>query len=499
MVSVSDALLIAVSVGSIILIVSNRVRSDIVALVVLLTLGISRILTPQQALSGFSNPAVITIVSLFVISDALERTGAVRWLAARLARLSGRSEIRLVAVAMAAGAALSLVMNNIAAGAVLLPATLRLARQADVPPSKVLMPLAFGTLLGGMATLFTTANIIISGSLVAQGRRALTMLDFLPLGGAMVLGGIAYMLIIGRRLLPIRASVTRVLDDAPDLTATYQLAERLWQARVSPSAPIAGQTLASSAVGSRSGTTVLAIVRDGETRLNPRADDRVEAGDQLLLLGRAERVAQLGRDLLATPPQPASAALLATLPFELVEAVVGPRAEIIGQTLRDLHLRAKFGLRAIALWRADSSIRTDVGAMTLQAGDALLLMGPPERNAQLADEPGVIVLDAPAADANAGRAAALAAGVTGLMLALAAVGLVPIAEGMLAAAVALVLLGCTTMDATYRAIEWRVVVLIAGMLPLGVTLATTGLGGRVGALANQVLGPLAVIAGTASL
>jgi hypothetical protein len=153
------------------LIVTNRLRPDLVALLVLLGLGISQVLTPQQALSGFSASAVITIVGLFVITSALEQTGAVQWLADRLARLSGTYEGRVVAVFMGAGALLSLVMNNIAAGAVLLPAAVRVSRVVGVAPSRVLIPLAFGTLLGGMATLFTTANIILSGSLVAQGQR----------------------------------------------------------------------------------------------------------------------------------------------------------------------------------------------------------------------------------------------------------------------------------------------------------------------------------------
>jgi di/tricarboxylate transporter len=164
-------------------IVSNRLRPDLVALIVLLALGISGILTPEQALAGFARPAVIAIVGLFVITATLERTGVVQWLADRLGQISGAAEPRMIAVFMSAGALLSLVMNNVAAGAVLLPAAVSVARQTNVRESRLLMPLAFGALLGGMATLFTTANIIISGSLQAQGQRGLTMLDFVPAGG----------------------------------------------------------------------------------------------------------------------------------------------------------------------------------------------------------------------------------------------------------------------------------------------------------------------------
>jgi len=193
------------------LILSNRLRPDLVALLVLLALGLGGILTPEQAVAGFSRSAVLTIVGLFVITATLERTGVVQWLADRLAHVSGTHETRMIAVFMGAGALLSLIMNNIAAGAVLLPAAVSVARQTRVRESRLLMPLAFGTLLGGMATLFTTANIIVSGSLQAQGQRGLTMLDFLPTGGAIVLTGMGYMLLIGRRLLPNRESVGRAM------------------------------------------------------------------------------------------------------------------------------------------------------------------------------------------------------------------------------------------------------------------------------------------------
>src|SRR5689334_6381381 len=220
------------------LILSNRLRPDLVALLVLLALGLGGLLTPEEALAGFARPAVITIVGLFVITATLERTGVVRWLADRLAQLSGTSERRMITVFMGAGALLSLVMNNIAAGAVLLPAAVSVAREARVRESRLLMPLAFGTLLGGMATLFTTANIIVSGSLQAQGQRGLTMLDFLPAGGAIALAGTAYMLLIGRRLLPNRESVGRAMLTRPNLTQTYQLTERLWEVRIHPDSPL---------------------------------------------------------------------------------------------------------------------------------------------------------------------------------------------------------------------------------------------------------------------
>lgn len=481
------------------LILSNRLRPDLVALLVLLALGLGGLLTPEEALAGFARPAVITIVGLFVITATLERTGVVQWLAERLAHLSGSNEQRMITVFMGTGALLSLVMNNIAAGAVLLPAAVSVARQAKVRESRLLMPLAFGTLLGGMATLFTTANIIVSGSLQAQGQRGLTMLDFLPAGGAMVLTGMAYMLLIGRRLLPSRESVGRAALARTDLTQTYQLAERLWEVRVLPDSPLVGQPLAASVIGSRLGVAVAAIWHGREAKIPPAPTDVIAAGDILLVMGREERVRQLEAQRTTIGRYGYHRPAGSDLSVHLTEVVIAPRSPAIGQTLKELRFRTKFGLTTVALWREGRSYRTDVGDFPLQAGDAVLMVGAPGRIALFSEEPGYIVLNGGAQPATpAPRKAIWAVAITMLVLLLSAAGLVPTAEAMLAGAAALVLTGCINMEEAYRAIEWRVVVLIAGMLPIGTALVETGLAARIGQAFTATLapaGPLALIAG----
>jgi di/tricarboxylate transporter len=480
------------------LILSNRLRPDLVALLVLLALGLGGLVTPEQALAGFARPAVITIVGLFVITATLERTGVVQWLADRLAHLSGSNERRMITVFMGAGALLSLVMNNIAAGAVLLPAAVSVARQAQVRESRLLMPLAFGTLLGGMATLFTTANIIISGSLQAQGQRGLTMLDFLPVGGAMVLTGMAYMLLIGRRLLPSRESVGRAALARTDLTHTYQLAERLWEVRIHPDSPLVNQPLAESVIGARLGVTVVAIWHGREAKMPPAPTDVIAGGDILLVLGREERVRQLEAQRTTIGRYGYHRPAGSDLSVHLTEVVIAPRSPAIGQTLKELRFRTKFGLTSVALWREGRSYRTDVGDFPLQAGDAVLMVGAPGRIALFAEEPGYIVLNGAQPAPPAPRKAIWAVAITALVLLLSAAGLAPTAEAMLAGAAALVLTSCITMEEAYRAIEWRVVVLIAGMLPIGTALVETGLAARIGQAFTATLaaaGPLALIAG----
>jgi len=480
-------------------ILSNRLRPDLVALLVLLALGISGILTPEQAVAGFSRSAVLTIVGLFVITATLEQTGVVQWLAEQLAQLSGTREPRMIAVFMGAGALLSLVMNNIAAGAVLLPAAVSVARQAKVRESRLLMPLAFGTLLGGMATLFTTANIIVSGSLQAQSQRGLTMLDFLPAGGAMVLAGMAYMLLIGRRLLPNRESVGRSIMTRPDLTQTYQLTERLWEVQIHADSPLVDQRLADSVIGSRLGATVAGIWHGREAKIPPAPTDVIAANDILLVLGREERVRQLEAQHTTIGRYGYHRNGSPNLAVHLTEVVIAPRSPAIGKTLKELRFRTKFGLTTVALWREGRSYRTDVGDFPLEAGDALLMVGAPGRIALLDQEPGYIVLNgAHALQLPNKRKAMLAVVITGLVLLLSATNILPSAEAMLAGAAALVLTGCINMEEAYRAIEWRVVVLIAGMLPIGTALVETGLAARIGQAFTLVLapaGPLALIAG----
>jgi di/tricarboxylate transporter len=485
--------IIVITVGALLV---NRLPPDLVALIALLSLGLSGLVPVEQALAGFSRPAVITIIGLFIISASLERTGVVQWLAEQLARLSGTTERRMVAVFMAAGALLSLIMNNIAAGAVLLPAAIVVAHGARVPPSKLLLPLGFSTLLGGMATLFTTANIIISGYLQAQGQRPLAPLDFLPIGGLTVLLGIGYMLLIGRRLLPARDSLLRTALAQPNLLDTYQLAQRLWEVRVLPGSPLVGQCLQDTAIGAQYGTTVVAIWHGREARMPPSPADVIAANDILLVLGREERVRALTAFGTTVGRNGRYRATMQDLPVQLTEVVIGPRAQAIGSTLKHLRFRSKFGLTAVGIWREGVSHRTDVGDVPLRAGDAVLMVGPPAGIDSLAQEEGFILPDRQAPAHLLPHKAGWAVAITAAVLLLAALNIIPTAEAMLAGAAGMVLSGCLTTEDAYRAIEWKVVVLIAGMAPIGTALVATGLAERLGTLITTSvgsLGPLALV------
>lgn len=491
-----ELILIGTTLAALFLILSNRVRPDLVALLVLLTLALTGVVTPDQALSGFSRSAVITIISLFILTRGLEDTGVVQWVADRLREFGKGSEARLVVMFMATGALLSLFMSTIAAGAVLLPAAVQVGRDSNVRPSKLLIPLAFGTLVGGMATYFTTTNIIVSGILQDQGLGSLKMLDFLPTGGLITLATLVYMALIGRRLLPDRESVGQKASSralSRSLYETYQLEERLWEFKVPADSRLSGISLKDSRIGETLGVTVLAIWRGQHAILSPTPEQTISVGDYLLVLGREERVSRLSEWGLT--PGRENGSTHHEYAVDMTEVVIAPRSAVIGKTLTDLSFRSKFGLTTVALWREGRSYRTDVGRFPLQVGDALLMVGPVVNIKKLANERDYIVMQSGhgARPANA-RKAPWALLITVVMLAAAISGIVPIAEAALAGAVAMALTGCLSMDEAYRSVEWRAVFLIAGMLPVSTALVNTGLAGRVGAELVSALVPFGSLA-----
>jgi di/tricarboxylate transporter len=499
MLTSAELILIAVILGALVLIFSNRLRADLVALIVLLVLVLSGVVSLNEALAGFSRPAVITIIGLFILSAGLENTGVVQWLATRLRDIGAGREGRLVIMFMAAGALLSLVMNNIAAGAVLLPAAVNVARDSQIRPSKILIPLSFGTLVGGMATYFTTANIVLSSTLIDRGLPGLNILDFAPTGGLIVIATLIFMALVGRKWLPDRVSVGQVASPyalSRTLEDTYRLKERMWELRIPQSSHLAGISLSQSQIGEKLGITVLAIWRGQQAILTPTPNEIIVADDFLLVLGREERVRRLEEWGAVVGRENSRDHEYAV---DLTEVVIPPRSSVIGKTLTDLRFRNRYGLTNVALWREGRSYRTDVGTFPLQVGDALLMVGSVRAIRALAQDRDFLVLQSshaarPPLPQKAIWALLILCAV--LLLAIFEVVATPIA--MLIGATLMILSGCLNMDEAYRTVEWRVVFLIAGMSPLSTALINTGLGERIGdAVATNLIpfGGIAIIAG----
>lgn len=463
------------------LFLSDLVRSDLVALLVLCALSITGVLTTQEAFSGFSRSAVITIASIFVLAEGLQRTGVTEKVGTLLLRIGGSSESRLVMVVMAAGGFLSLFMNNIAAAAVLLPAVSGAARKADVRASRLLMPLAFATILGGTATLLTTTNIVVSSLLRERGLEGFGVLDFAPVGIPIVIAGIGYMALAGRRLLPVESPIERFRDRSRtdlDLIDLYRLSERLFRARVPESSSLIAKRLAQSKLRENYNVNVIAIEGGGGgVMYSPPAESILKQGDILLLEGNVDdfRRRDVEPYLEILPARDWRERDLETPTVVVVEAMLAPRSHLIGQTLGAAHFREKYGMSVLAIWRAGEQIYTEMSEEPLQFGDALLLQGPRDRLQVLSSEQDLILLSHEGEESAVEfRKGGLALGIMLTTLILAALSPALIGEIMLGGALLIVLTRVLGMDAAYRAIGWRSVFLVAGMLPMGIALTKVG-------------------------
>jgi di/tricarboxylate transporter len=459
------------------LLLRNILRADVVALMLMLALGLSGILTTQEAFSGFSRSAVIIMLSAFVLAEGLHRSGITERMGLFIIKLFGKGEKRLIFGVMTASAVLSLFMNNIAAASLLFPALSGVARRSKVSPSKLLMPLAFGTILGGMATLLTTTNIIVSGLLRDSYLSGFTLIDFAPIGLPLTFAGILYMMLWGRRLLPNQSPAQRHEDeeDSDDLLDTYQLSERLVRVMVCKGGSLDGITLEKSGLREKYHLNVIAIQR-GRNTLPIEAKTILRGNDTLLIMSRPEdSLPDSLKDMLDVLPSGKwQEDYLSTPDLMLIEAAIAPRSHLAAQTLKDIHFGQKFDAKVLAVWRRGRSIRTRLTELPLEFGDGLLLQGTDKSLDLLRTEPGLILLAESAPTMRMTLRGWLTTLIMFATLTLAVIFPDLIAQIMLSGAVAMVLIRTMSMDQAYRAIDWRSLFLVAGMLPVGVALTKTG-------------------------
>lgn len=471
-------------VAALVLFITDRLPADLVALLVVVALGLTGVLTPQEAFSGFSRVAVITIIAIYVLSESLHKTGVTDQVGNILLKVGGRSEISLIVVVMIAGALLSLFMNNIAAAAVLLPAASGAAKRAGVNTSKLLMPLGFSTILGGTATLFTTSNIVLNSILHDNNIEGFSVTDFLPVGIPIIVFGILYIALIGRRSLPGDSPIERTMapdsSTHDDLIEAYRLDEKLFRARVPDNSFLAGKRLDECTLREDFGVNIVAIERGERRILDPASETKLEQGDVLVLEGDGEdfRKRDVEPFMEFLPESRWRESDLEERNVEVVEAMIAPRSRLIGNTLREAHFRDKYGLSALAIWRGDQEIYIDLADVPLRFGDALLLQGTRERLSVLKDDVDLILLvseeETEITVHSKGRVALMIFAAT-LILAV----IFPDLTGaiMLGGALAMVLTKIITTEQAYSAIGWKSVFLVAGMLPMGVALTKTNAAG----------------------
>jgi di/tricarboxylate transporter len=485
-------------VAAMLLFLNGRLRADLVALLVLVSLGASGVLTPEEAFSGFSRSAVVAIMAIFILAESLTTLGFADWVSRQLIRLGGHSANRLVVMVMVAAALLSLFMNTIAAAAVLLPSAITTSRKAGIHPGRVLMPLAFGSLLGGMATLLTSTNIVASSLLQDQGLRGFGLLDFAPLGLPLLVAGIGYMALWGIRLLPEQTMGEVLLTESNgegDLIDIFRLADRLFRAKVPRGSYLVGRPLSESTFREAYNLNVVAMEREGTLNLLISPQTVIGEGDVLVLEGRLEEFQAKDREpyLEILPRRRWHEADLESGAILVVEAVLAPRSALIGKTLKSVHFREKYGMSVLAVWRNQRPIRTGLNDLPLAFGDSLLLFGPRQRIGVLASEPDLILLtERKARSVPSGLKRGLAVVIMLASLVMAALRPDLLGETLLSGAVGMAVIGVISMDQAYQAIDWRSVFLVAGMLPMGIAMAKTG---AATLLANSLFGLLGTDSG----
>ena len=684
--TIDIALVLIILGGSLVLFVTEKVRMDVTALLVLGALVVTGLVGPEDAVAGFANGAVIAVWAMFILSDGLTRTGIANVIGRTVLRFAGTSRGTMTVAIMLTAGVLSAFMNNIGVAALMLPVVIEIARRTKIPASKLLMPLAYGCLLGGLTTMIgTPPNLLISGALQQAGETSFGMFDFTPVGGGVLVAGTLFIALLGRHLLPSvkpeeetqrrsqrnlrtqyglqsRAFEMRVPDDSilvgktlaqsrigvaagliviareqgnrtelmpprqtvlqggdklvvqgrldrfrefqrwneliiereapvlqglmegqvklmevvvaegsplagellhhsefrrthganvlairrgqlvrrsnlanvplrpadtlllqtrpetalelersPDfahcrevdetrLRDTYQLQDYIFVVRVPLHSQLSGDTLARSRLGDAFDFRLLALFRDGDLKIMPEPDQPLRGGDVLLMQGRRQDLDVL-RGLQELEIQRGGHTHLNALESDrlgLMEATLEPRSGLAGRPLTDINFRDTYGLELVAVWRHGEAIRSNLDQLHLELGDALLVLGPRERLIVLERDPEFIILTPVTQRALDTRRAPLAAGIMlGVVISVLA-GWLPIYIAAVIGATLMVISQCLTMEDAYRAIDWRAIFLIAGMLPLGTAMQESGAAQLLAQLTMQYVGPLGpwwVIAG----
>lgn len=469
--------------------VANRPRMDVVALMALMALPLAGIVTVAEALAGFSDPNVVLIALLFVVGEGLVRTGIANRIGEFLIRRTGGSEKRLIPLLMVSVAVLGSVMSSTGVVAIFIPVVLDIAERRDLPPGRLMMPLAMAGLMSGMLTLIGTApNLVVNSALQEAGVAGFSFFSFTPFGAAILAAGVVYMLMARRWLTPPgedggRRSQNR-RRSLMDFVRDYQLAAREHRLRISGNSPLVGRTLQDFAADDRA-ARIVAIERITGSRhvlLEPRRDSDLRAGD-VLLVDFADPVDEArARELEALKLErlPLHGQYFTDQSRELgmVEVLLPPDSELIGRTVIEANFGRRYGLNAIGLRRKRAALEGGVAGERLRAGDVLLLFGRwPDIRALQTQTRDFLVLSLPTEIDHAVPAAsrapyALASLI--VMLLLMVTGWVPNVIAALLACLLMAIGGCLSLDSAYRSIQWPSLILIVGMMPFAVALERTG-------------------------
>ena len=485
-------IVVGVTVLALVLFVTEWLRVDVVALLVLSVLLLTGILTPVEGLEGLSNEATITIGAMFVLSEGLRQTGALNALTRRLRELFELHYLVGLTTLMIGAAFASAFINNVAIVAIMLPVVIGLCRDLDISPTWVLIPLSFAAMFGGTTTLVgTSANLLVSGLVTDYGLEPIGMFELTPVGLAFIGVGIAYLLIAGQHLLPTR--------EATELEETYELGKFRADLRVLADHDAVGSPVC-EVFSDHKGIQLLAVFRNNQLLRAPIDEITVHAGDVLRISSSARALGLVddspGLELI--PLDSSDEPTDQRAPFELFEVLIDPDSSLAGRKLRDIHFPERYPGTLIALRRSGEVVVDDLQNIRLRGGDLMLMQASRDEMAPLHDSEDLIVISEIGLPGFKSHFLIPVLVVFALVIILAAIGWMPIVNLAVAAASLLVAIGVLSADEAYRSIDWEVIFLLGGFIPLGTALEKTGAidliaDGLVATLGGY--GPLAMLAG----
>jgi di/tricarboxylate transporter len=463
-VTLSMVTVVVVLVAAVVLFITEKLPVDLVALLMMITLTLAGVLTPKEAFSGFSDEATITVAGMLILAGGLSRTGAVNGLVGTLARLIKRRFWLGIAALLVTVAGVSTFINNTACVAVFLPIVITLAKNAGVSPSKLLMPLSFAAILGGTCSLIGTApNLLVNSVAVSHGLAPFSMFEFSQLGAITAFLGIVYMLVIGVRLLPDRRP-------SADLSESFEVDDFLTEVVLLPGGASVGKSLEHSPLVLDLDLDVLEIRRDGDVTVMPGPKVELKAHDELRVRCNVEKLRTLqsrkGLRLKGSGDRSRHA--------ELVEVVVVPGSTLLGRSLAEVDFRNRFGGTAIAIRHRDELLHEGLGRVELSSGDVLLVEVPSERLDHFKAQRAFLMVSEYGEGWFRKSKAPMAVVIFSSVVILATLGYVPISAGTVAGSLAMVLTGCLRLGDAYRALDLKVVFLLAGSLSLGKAIEKTG-------------------------
>jgi di/tricarboxylate transporter len=461
----------------------GKIRIDIIALCVLVVLFVLKLIESEQVLYGLANQATVTIASMFIISAGLVRTGLVEWAARRLDRLAGKTELRLMLILSLTAAFLSAFIINAAIVAIFIPVAMVLSRSRKIASSRILIPLSFASQFGGVCTLVgSSTNLIVNSIAISRGLEPFGFFEFLPLGLAMVGAGTVYLAAVGHWLLPVRKGEAEQIDK-------YRLVDYLAELQVTKKSQLLGETWETSKVGSETKVELANLLRGTKAVSRPNRT-RIKADDILLLHGNVEQIlaieSKYGLKILKDARVKDQE--LSSHNMKLSEVMIPPGSNLVGRTLHEAAFFRRHRLTVLAIQRRGKTLRERLADIKLKENDTVLLQGHKEDIDFIMNSPNAIVTNELTDLYLRKDRAIIALAVLLVVVALTTLNVMSIMFAAILGAVAMVVTRCLTIEEAYKAIDWMIIFLLAGVLPMGLALEQSG---ATLWLADHVLQPLA--------